>query len=94
MSIDAIRKTLDKYKLYEISDPKSYNIAADHCARELQNEFVADERPTHRHINRGSSYKRVFEKVEVQTSRPIVEGDELTVYRSKEGKVWARLDAR
>jgi hypothetical protein len=47
---------------------------------------------SHRHVKRESMYSRVFASVEVQTSRPIVEGDMLTVYKSANGKVWARLD--
>lgn len=48
--------------------------------------------PTVRHKKRQSTYLRAFEDVEVQTSRPIVEGDKLTIYIGESGKVWARLD--
>lgn len=49
--------------------------------------------PTHRHRARGSLYRVTAVRVEVQTSRPIVEGDTLTVYVGEDGKMWARLDS-
>ncbi len=45
-----------------------------------------------RHLKRGSTYGVAFRNVEVQTSRPIVEGDVLVVYvADSDGKPWARL---
>jgi hypothetical protein len=49
--------------------------------------------PTHRHRKRGSSYRVTAARVEVQTDRPIVEGDTLTIYVGEDGKCWARLDS-
>lgn len=48
--------------------------------------------PTHRHIKRGSTYTVERHGAEVQTSRPIVEGDTITVYVGTDCKAWARLD--
>lgn len=42
-----------------------------------------------RHKERGSTYQR-FGGAEVQTSRPIKEGDVLTIYIDTAGKLWAR----
>lgn len=47
---------------------------------------------THCHIKRGSTYTVERQGAEVQTSRPIVEGDMITVYVGTDGKAWARLD--
>ncbi|MCS4089879.1 hypothetical protein [Rhizobium sp. BK176] len=44
-----------------------------------------------RHLNRGSDYDVMREEVSVQTSRPIQEGDVLTVYVEPDGRGWARL---
>jgi len=51
------------------------------------------DEPTHRHRARGTLYRIDAVRVEVQTSRPIVEGDTLTVYVGEDGKKWARLDS-
>lgn len=49
--------------------------------------------PTHRHRKRGSLHRITAVRVEVQTDRPIVEGDTLTIYVGEDGKKWARLDS-
>ncbi|WP_454919265.1 hypothetical protein [Xanthobacter sediminis] len=57
--------------------------------------------PTHRHVKRGSTY-RVIGEAEAQVSvgrkiigagvvRPIEDGDRLTVYQAKDGKMWVRF---
>lgn len=48
-------------------------------------------RPTHRHLKRGSVYDVERRCVQVQTSRPIVEGDLLVVYVGAGDHAWARL---
>lgn len=45
--------------------------------------------PTHRHLKRGSVYAQLG-LGQVQSSRPIVEGDVLTIYRAENGSLWAR----
>lgn len=42
-----------------------------------------------RHKVRGSAYERLG-GAEVQTSHPIQEGEVVTVYRDRDGKLWAR----
>lgn len=46
--------------------------------------------PTHLHLKRGSSYQYVT-VADVQTSRPIVEGDQLVIYKNAENDATARL---
>lgn len=59
-------------------------------ARLLQDYQIDGSR--HRHIGRGSSYVKVVAKASVQSSRPIVETDVITVYISEDdGTAWARL---
>lgn len=48
--------------------------------------------PRYRHVKRGTTYRLLARGGEVQTSRPIVEGDKLTSYVGEDGKVWHRLD--
>ena len=45
--------------------------------------------PTHRHLQRGGVYARLG-LGRVQSSRPIVEGDVLTIYRAENGSLWVR----
>ncbi|MDB5971266.1 MAG: hypothetical protein JWQ90_3716 [Hydrocarboniphaga sp.] len=45
--------------------------------------------PTHRHLKRGSVYAELG-RGEVQSSREIVEGDQLVIYRAENGSLWAR----
>lgn len=45
-----------------------------------------------RHLKRGGLYARVLHGAEVQTARPIVEGDKVTVYCGEGGKFYVRLD--
>lgn len=55
---------------------------------------LAKSAPTHRHIARGSLYSIVGEaSLQVSTDRSIAEGEILTVYRSEDGKLWARHEA-
>lgn len=54
-------------------------------------KVLADEGERYRHVKRGSTYRALF-TAKVQTSTPIVEGDEVVVYRAEETlDHWARL---
>lgn len=43
----------------------------------------------YRHLKRGSTYT-VVDDGELQTSRPLVEGDIIRAYRSEDGRLWLR----
>lgn len=43
-----------------------------------------------RHLVRGTEYGVVFEKVRIQAAKPIMEGDEITVYVGENGDPWGR----
>jgi len=60
--------------------------------KEIIREFVAERtQKRFRHIMRGTSYALVGE-AELQTKRPMREGDKLTIYQhiNPVGKLWAR----
>lgn len=63
------------------------------CDYALKGLSEFDQGPTHRHVARGTDYRVTSTGGEVQTSRPIVEGDTLTTYVDAGGKVWHRLDS-
>lgn len=43
------------------------------------------------HHRRGGNYRRFAKAASVQSSRPIIEGDTVTVYVSQDHRVWIRL---
>lgn len=48
-------------------------------------------RPTHRHVKRGSEY-RILARGQLQTSGPMFDYMDVTVYQDREGKTWVRSD--
>lgn len=49
----------------------------------------ADVRPRWRHLKRGSTYVEIG-RGEVQSSKPIAEGETLVAYRAHDGRLWFR----
>lgn len=86
---DLIRQLRDLIKVAGIFDVLVPAPIADRIERAVH---TLDAFDWFRHVKSRGIYARVRYGVEVQTSRPIVEGDTLTIYVGKGGKVWARLD--
>lgn len=63
--------------------------AALKAVRHLLHDLLMGEFPFWRHRERGSVYIEMG-RGELQSSRPIVEGDRLTAYRGSDGQWWFR----
>lgn len=67
-----------------------YNDLVSALTENAERVSSANDAPRWRHVKRGSTYTEAG-RGEVQTSRPIVEGDKLVAYRGEDGRWWFRL---
>lgn len=78
----------DLYSLYQ------YMLHLEKRHQEFLN-MIADQlynfKPTHKHIKRGNLYQTIH-LATLQTSEPIEDGADVTVYRDEDGNVWVRPD--